>query len=69
MADGRGSKGSAYLHVAVRNEHQYSAQIVRCLVDEGATVDHKDKDGRTPLHYATQNHQSYGKILAPSTAG
>ena len=62
MEASKGSKGSQfkYLHAAVRNEHEYSTQVVRCLVEGGATVDHKDGDGRTAMHYATQNNRAYG---------
>ena len=51
---------SKYLQVAVRNQHQSSVHIVRYLVEDGANINLKDKDGRTALHHATQNHQNYG---------
>jgi ankyrin repeat protein len=42
--------GMAHLHYAVRS---HSTEIMKYLIDKGAQVNLKSKDGKTPLHYAS----------------
>eukprot|EP00004_Rigifila_ramosa_P016255 TRINITY_DN3837_c0_g1_i4.p1 TRINITY_DN3837_c0_g1~~TRINITY_DN3837_c0_g1_i4.p1 ORF type:complete len:190 (-),score=38.16 TRINITY_DN3837_c0_g1_i4:339-908(-) len=47
------------LSIAVEEQHK---QIVEFLLSRGAKVDHQDKDGKTPLHYALQQYYTSPEI-------
>ena len=53
--DAKNHEGRAALHFAAYNGQ---AQVVRALLDGGASVDAKDPPGRTALHFAA----SYGWV-------
>merc|ERR1712071_159937 len=47
------------LQRAIENQNQWTAPIVKHLLEQGADVHSKDKNGSTALHYAAWKHSKY----------
>ena len=47
-------EGNTHLHIATHKGH---LNVVKSLLDNGATVDTKNKNGWTPLHVACETGQ------------
>lgn len=48
------ANGMKLIHIAAAKGHSYAIEL---LVQYGADLEARDKDGLTPFHYATKNHQ------------
>ena len=47
--------GMTPLHHAVQNEHNFTLESVRLLLEKGARINQKNNNGWTPLHCAVRN--------------
>ena len=52
------AEGKTLLHQAVGEKSHPGDEIIKLLVENGADLDAKDKDGFAPIHYATHNWQT-----------